>query len=181
MVLGRLFGRTKKGSEAGSGPERLRDAVRARLGGEGEETVRIVAAIAGLLACAAYADKDYSEVEEARVVEELSRVRGLDRAGAAAIGAVLREHIVEITSAEASVYARELCDLCHRDLRLELLDVLVDVAAEDEVISVRETNLLRNATQALGLSQDDYNASQARHRDKLSVLRTGAAEGEKGD
>jgi len=178
MVLGRLFGRTKKG-EAGNGPERLRDAVRGRLGSEGEETVRIVAAIAGLLACVAYADKDYSEVEEARVVEELSRVRRLDRSGAAAIGAVLREHIVEITSAEASVYARELADLCHPDLRLELLDVLVDVAAEDEVISVRETNLLRNATHALGLSQDDYNASQARHRDKLSVLRAGAAGGEK--
>jgi uncharacterized tellurite resistance protein B-like protein len=181
MVLGRLFGRTKKGTEAGSGPERLRGAVRERIGGEGEETVRIVAAIAGLLACVAYADKDYSDIEEARVVAELARVRGLDRSGAAAIGAVLREQIVEITSAEASVYAREIADLCHPDLRLELLDVLVDVAAEDEVISVRETNLLRNATQALGLSQHDYNASQARHRDKLSVLRAGAGSGEKGE
>jgi uncharacterized tellurite resistance protein B-like protein len=181
MVLGRLFGRAKKDGEGGGGPALLRQAVRARLGAEGEDTVRIVSSIAGLLACAAYADKDYSEVEEARVVRELARVRGLGEQGAAAIGAVLREHIVEITSAEASVYARELVDLCHPDLRLELLDVLVDVAAEDEVISVRETNLLRNATHALGLSQDEYNASQARHRDKLAVLRTGPGTGQKGD
>ena len=34
-----------------------------------------------------------------------------------------------------------------------------------------ETNLLRLTATALGLTQDDYNACQARHRDKLAVLK----------
>jgi tellurite resistance protein len=50
------------------------------------------------------------------------------------------------------------------------LDVLVDLAAADGELSLAETDLLRRTTAALGLSPDEYLASQARHRDKLKVL-----------
>ena len=63
---------------------------------------------------------------------------------------------------------RELTDL---DLRREVLDVLVDLAAADDEVSMSETQLLRRTATAMGLSQDDYVASQARHRDRLSVLK----------
>jgi uncharacterized tellurite resistance protein B-like protein len=153
-------------------PERgtvLEQTVRAHL--TDAEGARIVAAIAGLLGTVAYADRQYAAVEEQRIRQELARVHGLTAAGVEAICAVLREHIVEISTVEAPVYARELLDLADRDLRLEVLDALVDLAAADDEITVAETNVLRLTATALGLTQQDYNAAQARHVDKLKVLR----------
>jgi uncharacterized tellurite resistance protein B-like protein len=53
---------------------------------------------------------------------------------------------------------------------VELLDMLMDLAAADLVVSMDETNLLRRLAKLLALSDQDYLASQARHRDRLSVL-----------
>jgi uncharacterized tellurite resistance protein B-like protein len=157
---------------AASAPEGtvLEQTVRAQM--DDAEGARIVAAIAGLLGTVAYADRQYSAVEEERIRRELGRVHGLTAAGVDAICAVLREHIVEIATVEAPVYARELLSRADRDLRLEVLDALVDLAAADDEITVAETNVLRLTATALGLTQQDYNAAQSRHREKLKVLRT---------
>jgi uncharacterized tellurite resistance protein B-like protein len=135
------------------------------------DTVRIVAAIAGLLAHVAYADHDYSAAEEHHIRAELARVRGLTIGGVDAICLALREHIAEIAAVEAPHHARALRELTDRDLRVQVLELLVDVAAADDDICLAETNLLRQMATSLGLTQDDYNAAQARHRDKLRVLR----------
>jgi len=153
-------------------PERgtaLEQSVQAHL--NDVEGARIVAAIAGLLGTVAYADREFAAVEEDRIRQELARVHGLTGAGVDAICRVMREHIVEISTVEAPIYARELLALADRDLRLEVLDALVDLAAADDEITVAETNVLRLTATALGLTQDDYNAAQSRHRDKLKVLR----------
>jgi uncharacterized tellurite resistance protein B-like protein len=147
----------------------LERTVRAQM--EDGEGARIVAAIAGLLGTVAYADRKYAAVEEQRIRQELGRVQGLAPAGVEAICTVLRENIVEISTVEAPVYARELLALADRDLRLEVLDALVDLAAADDEITVAETNVLRLIATALGLTQQDYNAAQSRHREKLKVLR----------
>jgi uncharacterized tellurite resistance protein B-like protein len=152
----------------------LYEAVRTALGEDpqkDDEHVRIVASVAAVLLCVAYADLDYSADEEEVLRATLSRVNGLDAAGVGAILRVLREHTVMIASVESTTYARELLELTAEDFRLELLDVLVDLAAADEHITVAETNMMRSVVRALGLSQAQYNASQARHRDKLSVLK----------
>ena len=159
----------------GADPERARElyeAVRAGLDDKDDVHVRIVASVAALLLCVAYADSDYAPEEEQVLRGVLERVRGLDRAGVDAIASVLREKAVLIASAEASTYARELLELTDEDFRLQLLDALVDLAAADDDISVAETNTLRIATRSLGLSQAAYNASQSRHRDKLGVLKS---------
>jgi uncharacterized tellurite resistance protein B-like protein len=57
------------------------------------------------------------------------------------------------------------------ELRREMLDVLVDLGAADGELSLAETDLLRRTTSALGLTPEDYLASQTRHRDKLKLLR----------
>ena len=67
-----------------------------------------------------------------------------------------------------SVYVVELAD---RELRLEILQLLVDVAAADGTIRQSETNLVRGLAVALVLDQDDYNAAQAKHRDRLAVTK----------
>lgn len=160
---------------AASPPEGARGfagAVRASMAGTDEETVRIVVALAGLLGTVAYADRRYTTEEEQRIRQELGRVSALTPAAIDAVCTALRQYIVEISTIEAPLYARELLALADRDLRFQILDALVDLAAVDNEITVAETNLLRLTTTALGLTQSDYNACQARHRDKLAVLKT---------
>lgn len=149
----------------------LYGAVRKALGDDDDVHVRIVGSIAALLLCVAYADSNYDASEEHMLREQLGRIHGLDAAGVDAIARVLREHTALIIGAEGTSYGRELLELTEIDFRLELLDVLVDMAAADEEITVAETNLLRSITKSLGLTQDAYLASQARHRDKLAVLK----------
>ncbi|HKQ71122.1 MAG TPA: TerB family tellurite resistance protein, partial [Polyangiaceae bacterium] len=137
----------------------------------GDDTVRIVAAVAGLMGTVAYADRKYTASEEERIRAELRRVESLSQEGIDAICGALRDHIVEIATVEAPIYARELLQLADRDFRREVLDALIDVAAADDEIVLAETNSMRLTVTALGLTQADYNESQARHREKLRSLK----------
>ena len=86
-----MFGRWLKPSvpvSAPSGAEELERLVRGALGGSDSESVMVVVALAGLLGAAAYADRDYSENEEAHVRRELLRVHGMT---AEAVDAVCAE------------------------------------------------------------------------------------------
>jgi len=161
----------KVAATAPEGARGFAGVVRANMVGSDEETVRIVVAVAGLLGTVAYADRRYAPEEEQRIRQELERIHALTPSAVDTICAALREHIVEISTIEAPFYGRELLLLADRDLRVEVLGALVDLAAADNEITVTETNLLRLTATALGLTQDDYNASQARHRDKLAVLK----------
>ena len=167
-----MFGRwLKSAAEAPEGAEQLRHVVAQQLPGADAESVLVVTAIAGLLGTVAYADRNYSEAEERRVRQELERVHGMTGAGIEAICAALRSHIVEVSTVQAPRYSRLLVELGDRELRVEVLEVMVELAAADGEISVQEVNLLRQITTALGLTQADYNAAQEKHRDRLSVLR----------
>ncbi len=53
-----------------------------------------------------------------------------------------------------------------RDLTESGLAFVIGSGAEaDDEITIAETNVLRATTTALGLTQSDFNTSQARHRD----------------
>lgn len=151
--------------------ERLLAAVRAHLPSADVSTQRIVAAVAGLLSCVAYADRTYSDAEAAKIRAELSRVHGLTPDAVDALERVLRAELVGLAMAGDQLWCRELVELGDRELRIEVLEVLVELAASDAEFTLAETNLLRRVATALGLAQTDYDALQARHRDKLSVLR----------
>ena len=162
-MFGRWLGRASTISEP-TASEGLERAVRAALPGADQETVMVVAAIAGLLGAVAYADREYSPAESLRVRTELARVQGMPDADVNAIGAVLEARAVELSTIETPRLCRVLRELGDRELRLQVLEVLVDLAAEDGGISVAESNVLRRLTTALGLGQDDYNALQAKHK-----------------
>lgn len=168
-----MFGRWLRGEQTtpASGGDALHDSVARHLPGVDAETVAVVTSMAGLLGAVAYADRDYSLVEEARVRQELARVQGMTQSGIDAIAAVLREHIVEISTVQIPRYARALVELGDVELRREVLGALLDLAAADNSISLAETNMIRQITKSLGLSQDDYVELQAKHRGLLDALK----------
>jgi uncharacterized tellurite resistance protein B-like protein len=83
----------------------------------------------------------------------------------------LRTHLISVTTLETPRHTRALVELTDRDLRLHVLDLLIQVSAADGVISHNEVVVMRQLTTALGLDQADYNALQNSHRHKLSSLR----------
>lgn len=165
-----IFWKPKQSSSPKDAAARLRQAVRQYLPNADDASVRTAAAVAGLLVGVAYADREYSEAEQAHVRQVLSRVRGLEPDGVEAIFRVLQESSVEVATVHTHAFTRELKQLTDRESRVEILDLLVDLAAADETISGAETVFLRQVATSMGLTQADYNASQQRYRDKLSVL-----------
>ncbi len=151
--------------------ERLAQIVEQYLADADEATRRIVTAVAGLLAKVAYADGHYSEEEGVAIRAELSRVHGLSAAGVDAICGLLADHISQVALLGDHDWTRDLRDLATRELRLEILEVLVEMGVADQVLKQEEQTQLRRTAKALSLTQDDYNAIQAKHRDKLSTLR----------
>lgn len=169
-----MFGRWLKSAaelESSQGSEEILVRVREHLPQADDESIRVVAALGGLLAAVAYADRDYSNDEEAMVRSVIGRVNGMTPTGVEAVCDAIRRHVVEASTVGIPRFTRELRELCDRELRREVLDALVDLAAADGRLSVAETNLLRQITTSLGLSQSDYNESQERHRDRLSILK----------
>jgi uncharacterized tellurite resistance protein B-like protein len=135
------------------------------------ETREIVVAIAGLLANVAYADRTYDEAEQSHAREALGRIHALPAAGADAICEALRKHLVPIAAGNPQRHTRALRELAEPELRNEVLEALVDLAAADGELAMVETELLRRTASALGLDQNAYVQAQARHRERLSVLK----------
>ena len=149
----------------------LAERVRTYIQTADDETVRIISAMVGLLACTAYADREYAASERDQVRQVLCRINGLSPAGVDAIVELLDARIVQLTLTDFQGYLRDLRELADPDTLLQILEALMELAAADDAVSTAETNLLRRAASGLGLSADDYNAVQARYRHKLSVLK----------
>ncbi|MGB8329089.1 MAG: TerB family tellurite resistance protein [Polyangiales bacterium] len=163
----------RKNKPAATTPEardRLAEIVEQYLSDADDATRRIVTAVAGLLAKVAYADGHYSAQEESTIQKELSRVHGLSQAGVDAICGLLADQISHVALLGDHDWTRDLRDLADRELRLEVLEVLVEMAVADEVLKHDEQTQLRRIAKALSLTQDEYNSLQMKHRDKLSTL-----------
>ncbi len=172
-MFGRWLGSAQK-LDVPAGAGEILQRVREHLPEADDDTARVVAALGGLLAAVAYADREYSTHEEEVVRQLLARVNGMPAAGIDAICAAMRRHVVEASTVGIPRFTRELRELGDVELRREILDALVDLAAADGQVTISETNLLRQITTSLGLSQNDYNEAQARHRDRLSILKSNA-------
>jgi uncharacterized tellurite resistance protein B-like protein len=169
-----MFGRWLNPIQRSEGPvgsEAIVDSVRRHLPEADDDTVRVVAAFGGLLAAVAYADRHYSDEEEALVRQVIARVHGMTSAGVDAICSSMRARVVEASTVGIPRFTRDLRELGDTELRREVLEALVDLAAADGKVTMNETNLLRQITTALGLSQGDYNDAQSRHRERLSILK----------
>jgi uncharacterized tellurite resistance protein B-like protein len=150
--------------------EALMELVRGAMPEASSEEAAILGALAGLFAFVAYADRSYTEQEKQAVRTALERVHTLSPHGIDAVCSLLEKQIAELAAESLPTYTRVLYELSEREARLEYLDVLMDVATADDVLSMDETNGLRRIASLLGLSERDYLAAQAAHRGRLSVL-----------
>lgn len=148
----------------------LSSLVREHMAGADEDDVRVAAAIAGLFAVVAYADREYVESERAQIREDLARMPMFEPAAVAAICALLDQHIVELATGNTQTHTRDLRELLELPGRREVLHVLVDLAAADGTLDHSEADTLRRLTSALGLTPDDYMQAQDRHRERLSSI-----------
>jgi uncharacterized tellurite resistance protein B-like protein len=150
---------------------RLHDVVRQALKGADEDKVAIVAASAGLLACVAYADREFSAEEAAKAGGLLATVQGIGPEGSRAIVQAMQANVLELTTVHAMRFARTLRDLADHDLRLIIVSMLLELAAVDEDIKLSEVATLRHITGALGLTQEEYNGLQEKYRERLRTVR----------
>ena len=148
----------------------LEATVRQHMPGVTDEVIHLVTAISGLLAVVAYADRELTESERQHIEGELRRLHDLSAAGIEAIIALLSERIADLAHMDHQIHTRVIRDLADRNLRWEVLEVLVELAASDDRVSLQETNILRRVASAIGLTQADYNALQAKHKAKLTTL-----------
>jgi uncharacterized tellurite resistance protein B-like protein len=153
------------------GAEQLYQTLRGELSEMDEESVLVISAMVGLLGAVAYADSEFSEQERQRVRQELARIDGMSPRGIDAACEALSRNILEIATVQVPRYSRILRELADQELRVQVLEMLVALAAADQVITSAETNVMRQITTALGLTQRDYNAAQAKYRDHLAVLK----------
>lgn len=142
------------------------------LPGADDATRRIVTAIAGLLGSVGYADRQLDANEGEAIRRLLQTVSGIGPVEAEAIFGALKTHVVVLSTVEAPRHARALVELGERDLRIHVLDLLLEVASADGTISHNEVVVLRQLTTALGLDQDDYNHLQSAHKAKLGTLQS---------
>jgi uncharacterized tellurite resistance protein B-like protein len=136
------------------------------------ETRRIVTAVAALLGSVAYADRQFAPAEQQALGRVLQGVQGIGPDEAKAILAALSQHLVLLSAVETPRHARHLKELADRDLRLHVLELMMQVATSDGELTHTEVTLLRQLTTALGLEQSDYNHLQQEHRHLLSTLKS---------
>ena len=130
----------------------------------------LVAAVAGLLAGVALADSNFDEAEEQKIRLELGRIAILTPDMVVAITDFLRRDGGKQAIASEHTWARTIKEGLEREGRIDVLDALLSIAVADGVLTLSETTYLRRITENIGLSQQDYNALQAAHTDKLSVI-----------
>jgi uncharacterized tellurite resistance protein B-like protein len=161
----------KKREESASVRSVLDEAVARAMPGADPDTHRIVAAIVGLCGVVAYADRQFSAVEQEALLRLLRTIRGMSETHLEGVVSSLNDAIVTVSGTEMARHARTLVELGDRDLRRSVLELLLDLASSDQVLSQEEVVVLRQVTKALGLEQSDYNRLQERHRSLLEALR----------
>jgi uncharacterized tellurite resistance protein B-like protein len=171
VLLKWLFGESENAAHPSASKE-LRALVARHMPKADDHTAAVVGALAGLLATVAHADRVYSETEREHVRQALQNIPVLAEGAVEAIEALLSQRMAELAHESLQVYTRVLYNGLERWARLEVFEVLMDLAAADDVLDVQETNLLRRIANALGLTDAEYSASQAKHKEKLSTLKS---------
>lgn len=140
----------------GFGDEPLADAIAAQMNGADAKNVARVTAITGLLARVAFADRKFQKQERELVMRQLTTLNGMTESDRKVISAALTINVDTVTEAAAKRYAATLQGLGDKDLCLQVLRMLVDVAGADESMADGELWSLRGIANDMGLTSADF-------------------------
>lgn len=123
--------------------------------------IRYIAIVAVLLSRVARADGRFSDGEERTLRDLLARVDRLSPSAIDAVCGTLEDGMADLTTRELDVCYRELKALCDREERLQILRLLVRLAAADGALSASEKGEIRAIAEHIGLPAVDVEALES--------------------
>lgn len=123
--------------------------------------LRYIAIVVLLLGKVACADGGFTEKEEQRLRSLLEHIERLTPASVEAVCEALRGKLPEVSDDEMSLCYRELKALCDGRERLEVMRLLVGLAAADGRLSPMEHAEIAQIAEELGVSMDDVESVAA--------------------
>jgi uncharacterized tellurite resistance protein B-like protein len=145
--------------------------IHAALGDLGEERVEYLAAFAGLLARAAYADAEITPAEEAAMAASLREAVGLEAREADLVSAIAHRATQVLGDVEDYLLTRAFNEVATFEQKEGLIEALYAVAGADHVVSSAEDDEIKQIGKALLIPHGRIMDIRLRHRDRLAVLR----------
>lgn len=132
---------------------------------------RFVAAFAYVLSRAAAADMNISDPETEKMIEIVQRLGHLPEKQAVLVVDIATNQNQLFGSTEDYLVTREFRDISSPGQRTELLDCLFAVSAADDTISGDEEEQIRQISNELGFSHEEYIQARLAYSDKRSILK----------
>jgi len=162
----------KLGREA---PPPNRGTIHARIHAElttlGEARVEYLAAFAGLLARAAFADSEISPAEERAMADFLRERAGLDAREADLVTEITHNAMQALGDVEDYLLTRAFNECASAEEKEALIDCLYAVAGADDLVSGAEDEEIKQIARALMIPHSRVMSIRGKHRDRLAVLR----------
>lgn len=167
MNLFKLFNfETEKKKDFGQLFDRI-----AQLGeGLGDEELKEVTAVAGLLGRVAYADSEISKEEQTEIKSILQKKSKLTAAAIEIILTLIVEKRVELLTLEEHFYARLANEVMSKEARKQLLENLFQIAAADGTICLEEENTLYGTAVSLKIPKNELTELKRKFKSYLSVF-----------
>jgi uncharacterized tellurite resistance protein B-like protein len=172
-LLGLLKGQSEVSSAASSSSantETVRKIVR-ELDKMEPERARYVAAFAYLLSRVARADMNISEVETEQMEKQVVRLSGLPEEQAILVVQIAKSQATLFGGTENFLVTQEFNKMASQEQKLSLLQCLFAVSAADQSISNVEDREIREITNELQLTHQDFINARLMYKDYLAVLK----------
>jgi uncharacterized tellurite resistance protein B-like protein len=135
------------------------------------DRARYLAAFAYILSRAARADLKVSARETEAMERALIHHGSLSTEQAILVIQIAKYQNLLFGATENFLVTREFNRIASREQKLELLDCLFAVAAEENLISIPEDEEIRRIARELGLEHHEFIEIRSRYRDRLSYLK----------
>jgi uncharacterized tellurite resistance protein B-like protein len=132
---------------------------------------RFLAAFAYVLSRVAAADFDISEHETDKMVEIVQKLGHIPEEQAVLVVAIASNQNRLFGSTEDYLVTREFREIASDEQRTEMLDCLFAVSAADDTITGDEEEQIRQISNELGFTHEDYIQARLAYSDKRSVLK----------
>jgi uncharacterized tellurite resistance protein B-like protein len=132
---------------------------------------RFLAAFAYVLSRVAAADLEISDPETEKMIETVQSLGHIPEEQAVLVVAIANNQNLLFGSTEDYLVTREFRDIATDEQRRELLDCLFAVSAADDSITGDEETQIRQISNELGFSHQEFIDARRAYSDKRSILK----------